>query len=140
MAEQLVVIASHRADCAFGPGFFRVSLRGTTPRYCQDEDEVQRVVQLVGKSAITRVERDGHCLDGERQGDAGTPDVVDGEQWLALPQAEAMEAVGLTDEAAYRRVYKQIEAAVYRRDNRQSQTGVRASIVLKRRGAKVVDA
>ena len=100
----LSVETIHRADCRFGPGFFRVSLRGTTPRYCQSPDEVQFLVSMVGKAAIVRVERDGHCLDGDRQGDANTPDVVDAETWLTLPKREAMELVGLEREVDYQRV------------------------------------
>ena len=137
---ELLVSTAHRADCVFGPGFFRVSLKGSTPRYCQSPDEVQLLVSMVGKAAIARVERDGHCLDGDRQGDANTPDVVDAETWLTLPQREAMELVGLEREADYIRVYQQVEEAVYRRDNRAKQGGVRASIVLKKRGARVIDA
>jgi hypothetical protein len=72
-------------------------------------------------------------------GDAGTPDVVDGEWWLSLPREEAMRELGLTSEADYRRAYVAIEAACGRRDNRASQGGVRASIVIKRPGAKVTD-
>jgi hypothetical protein len=85
------------------------------------------------------VERDGLCLDGDHIGDARTPDVVDAEFWLGLPVREGMAELGLTSEAEYRRAYKQIEAAVYRRDNRASQTGIRASMVIKKRGAKVTD-
>jgi hypothetical protein len=51
-----------------------------------------------------------------------------------------MREVGLTDERDYARVYRQVEAAVVRRNNRESQGGVRASIVIKRRGRRVVDA
>ena len=137
--SELAVETVHRADCTFGPGFFRVALVGSTPRYCQTLAEVRLLASMVGQSSIQYVERDGHCLDGDRQGDANTPDVVDGETWLALPRREAMLVVGLESEADYARVYKQVEAAVYRRDNRAAQSGVRASIVIKKRGAHVVD-
>jgi len=108
-------------------------------RFCQTTEEVEYVHSLLGPDQVVRVERDGYCLDGDGEGDANTPDVVDAEAWLALPQSEAMRRVGLESEADYARVYKQIEAAVYRRDNREKQGGVHASIVIKRRGAKVVD-
>ena len=94
---------------------------------------------LIGNENIRLVERDGYCLDGDRIGDANTPDVVDAETWLALPMDQAMAEVGLTLEADYIRVYKQIEAAVYRRSNRESQTGVHASIVIKRKGRPLID-
>ena len=68
-------------------------------------------------------------LDGQ----AETPDVVDGAYWLSLPRAQAMALVGLSDEAAYARVYKDIEAAVYPAENRGAQGGVRVSIRLAKR-------
>jgi hypothetical protein len=66
--------------------------------------------------------------------------VVDGEEWLGWPRERAMQEVGLTDERDYARVYRQIEAAVYRRNNREAQGGVHASIIIKRKGRRVVDA
>jgi len=136
---ELLVVPAHRRECAFGAGFYRISLVDGGTRYCQSEQEVEFVASLLGRGQIIRVERDGYCLDGDRRGDANTPDVVDAEQWLAMPQEQAMQAVGLEREADYARVYNQVEAAVYRRDNRAAQGGVRASIVLKRRGAPVRD-
>jgi len=132
-------MAAHRADCVFGGGFFRVHLADGGVRYCQTQREVSQLAGMIGNGAIRVVERDGHCLDGDRSGDANTPDVVDAEQWLGMPMREAMAAVGLEHEADYARVYRQVEAAVLRRDNREKQGGVRASIVLKRRGARVED-
>ena len=70
-------------------------------------------------------------------GDATTPDVVDAEWWLSLPRADAMRELLISDELIYLRVYREIEAAVVRRNNRASQTGVHASIVIKRPGAHV---
>lgn len=136
---ELLVATAHRAACVFGPGFYRLSLKNGSVRYCKATEEVEFVHALVGADQVERVERDGYCLDGDRQGDANTPDVVDAEQWLSMTQGEAMESVGLTSEADYRRVYRDVESAVYRRDNREKQSGVHASIVLKRRGAKVTD-
>lgn len=136
---QLLVTTAHRHDCTFGSGFFRITLKGGGQRFCQNQEEVEYVHHLLAGDQVVRVERDGYCLDGDRQGDANTPDVIDAETWLTLPKAQAMAEVGLEHEADYRRVYTQIEAAVYRRDNRASQGGARASIVLKRRGRRVVD-
>ena len=136
----LDVQTAHRADCVFGTGFYRIRLKDGGVRYCQTEPEVRRVFALLAHDQTLRVERDGHCLDSPYQGDAHTPDVVDGEAWLALPRAGAMAELGITDEVDYRRAYTAIEAAVVRRDNRQSQGGVRASIVVKRKGARVIDA
>jgi len=130
-------VAAHRRDCTFGAGFYRLVLEGGGARYCQSENEVRLVHSLLGPDQVVRVERDGYCLDGDRVGDARTPDVVDAEAWLAMPREQAMQAVGLEREADYARVYNQVEAAVYRRDNREKQSGVHASIVLKRRGAPV---
>jgi hypothetical protein len=136
---ELLVSTVHRGDCTFGTGFYRISLKGGGLRYCRTPEEVEFVHSLLGRDQVIRTERDGYCLDGDRQGDANTPDVVDAEQWLALPRTEAMHQVGLTSEADYARVYNQVEAAVGRRNNRESQGGVHASIVLKRRGARVED-
>jgi hypothetical protein len=136
----LLVATVHRDDCRFGSGFYRIVLRDGGVRYCQNKEQVEYVHSLLGRDQVVRVERDGHCLDGDRSGDANTPDVVDGELWLMLPRDEAMRLVGLDSEIEYTRVYKQIEAAVYRRNNRESQGGVHASIVIKKRGRRVVDA
>lgn len=136
--EHLVVTPGHRPGCVFGPGFFRVNYGGNA-RYLQTEAEVSQVHSLLrGVARDLRVERDGYCLDVDSLiGDANTPDVVDGEWWLGLPVAEGMKELGLKNDTDYRRVYQQVESAVYRRDNRASQGGVRATIVLKRPGAKV---
>lgn len=137
--SDLIVTTIHRRDCAFGTGFYRLTLRGGGTRYCQNTEEVEYVHALLGPDQVVRVERDGYCLDGDRIGDANTPDVVDGEQWLALPREQAMREVGLSSERDYARVYRDIEAAVTRRNNRESQTGVHASIVLKRKGRPLID-
>lgn len=138
--EYLTVTTVHRPDCSFGTGFFRLNY-GAGPRYCQSWDEVQTACRLLeGVVRDIRIERDGYCLDGDQPiGDANTPDVVDGEWWLSLPREEGMRELGLTRDADYSRAYKAIEAAVGRRDNRASQGGVRASIVIKRPGARVTD-
>jgi hypothetical protein len=134
---QLLVTAAHREDCLFGPGFFRINLRDGGTRYCMAQEEVEFVHSLLGNGQVVRVERDGYCLDGDREGDANTPDVVDAETWLGWPREKAMREVGLHSEAEYSRVYAQIEAAIYRRNNRESQGGVHASVVIKRRGRRV---
>jgi hypothetical protein len=141
--EELSVSLAHRSDCVFGSGgFFRLTYGGgSNLRYCQTWAEVQTACHLLeGVVSDIKIERDGYCLDGDPTiGDAGTPDVVDGEWWLGLPREEAMRELGLTDERDYRRAYVAIEAACGRRDNRASQGGVRASIVIKRPGRKVTD-
>ena len=138
--EYLSVTTTHRPDCTFGSGFFRLSY-GAGMRFCQSWDEVQSACRLLeGVVRDIRIERDGHCLDGDTLiGDANTPDVVDGEWWLSLPTTAGMGVLGLTSEADYRRAYVAIEAAVGRRNDRASQGGVRASIVIKRPGARVTD-
>ena len=135
----LLVTTAHRVDCVFGSGFYRLKLVDGGVRFCRTQEEVEFVHSLLGPGQVTRIERDGHCLDGDVQGDANTPDVVDGEAWLALPQAEAMRAVGLTSEADYARVYRHVEEAVGARNNRESQTGVHVPVVIKKAGRKVVD-
>jgi len=137
---ELLVVTVHRPECVFGSGFFRLTLKDGGTRFCQSTEEVEYVHSLLGPDQVVRTERDGYCLDGYRRGDANTPDVVDGELWLAMPREQAMREVGLTSERDYARVYRQIEAAVGRRNNRESQGGVHASIVIKRHGVRVVDA
>lgn len=140
--EYLSVSNAHRTDCVFGHGFFRLTFSGNT-RYCQSWDEVQTACRLLeGVVKDIRIERDGYCLDGDSPsfiGDANTPDVVDGEWWLGLDRVDGMRELGLTSEADYRRAYLAIEAAVGRRNDLASQGGVRASIVIKRPGARVTD-
>jgi hypothetical protein len=135
--------ASHRPECRFGPGYWRLVLRDGSARYVQSELEIETVRALL-PGEIARVQRDGFCLDEAEypnpNGDANTPDVIDGEQWLALDQRDGMQVLGILREADYRRVYDAVEAAVYRRDNLAAQGGVRASIILKRPGAHVIDA
>jgi len=127
----------HRAGCTFGPGAYRLNF-GHHVRYCQDQAEVERARDLLkGVVDNLRVERDGFCLDGQHIGDANTPDVVDGEWWLGLPVADGMRELGIESETDYARAYAAVEAAVSRRNNREAQGGVHASIVLKRRGVQV---
>jgi hypothetical protein len=109
------------------------------PRYCQTEAEVELALHMLGRATVQRVARDGYCLD-EPIGDANTPDVVDAEWWLGLDRAEAMHELGLASEADYARAYRAVEAAVARRNDRASQTGVRATIVIKRKGVQVAEA
>jgi hypothetical protein len=139
--EYLTTSVSHRADCRFGSGFFRLTYGGQNVRYAQTWDEVQGACRLLeGVVKDIRIERDGYCLDGDPMiGDANTPDVVDGDWWLSLPTQDGMRELGLTSEVDYARAYRAIEAACGRRDNRASQGGVRASIVIKRPGAKVTN-
>jgi hypothetical protein len=72
--------------------------------------------------------------------DERTPDVIDGTRFLGLSRPDGMRELGITREADYVRAYRDIEAAVLARDNRESQGGVHAPIVVKRKGARVVDA
>lgn len=128
----------HRAGCVFGSGFYRIVVEGAPPRYCQSEAEVRYCMSLLG-SSVRHVQRDGYCLDEdeypEQRNDALTPDVVDAEQWLAMPQPEAMETLGLSTEREYARVYRMVENAVYARSNREAQgRGVRVPIVIKKKG------
>jgi hypothetical protein len=71
--------------------------------------------------------------------DERTPDVIDGARFLELPRAEGMRELGISDERAYARAYRDVEAAVNARDNRESQGGVRAPVVIKRAGREVHD-
>lgn len=72
--------------------------------------------------------------------DERTPDVIDGARFLGMSQQDGMRELGITSEASYARAYKDVEAAVYARDNREAQGGVHAPVVIKRAGRRVVDA
>ena len=131
------VSPSHRPDCQFGNGFYRVVYKDggvTHKRYFQDKDHADFLWRVLPDSARVRIQRDA-CLDWKGQvDDASTPDVIDGELWLAMPREQAMAEVGLTNEADYTRVYNAVQDAVYTRGNEESQGGVHASIVLRRKG------
>lgn len=71
--------------------------------------------------------------------DERTPDVIDGARFLGLPREEGMRELGVTSEKDYARAYKDVEQMVNARDNRESQGGVHAPVVVKRRGARVTD-
>lgn len=72
--------------------------------------------------------------------DERTPDVIDGARFLGLSRQEGMKELGISDERAYARAYRDVEAAVHARDNLEAQGGVHAPIVVKRAGRRVVDA
>jgi hypothetical protein len=141
--EHLLVMPEHRPECRFGPGMYRLSWSNAhmqLMRYCQNEREVAQAHSLLKDVANDlRIERDGYCLDHYVAGDARTPDVVDAEWWLGLSVARGMRELGLTTDDEYRTTYRAVEAAVARRNDRAAQGGVRASIVIKRRGARVND-
>jgi len=71
--------------------------------------------------------------------DERTPDVIEGRRFLSMDRRDAMHELGIRDEAAYRRAYRDVEAAVNTRDNRESQGGVHAPIVIKKKGKRVID-
>jgi hypothetical protein len=71
--------------------------------------------------------------------DERTPDVVDGARFLGMSQKDGMRELGITRESDYARAYRDVEAAVHARDNRETQGGVHAPIVIKRKGARVTD-
>lgn len=67
----------------------------------------------------------------DQHGDALTPDMVDADWWLSLPEKQGMEELHI-DAATYRRVYQEVQDVVYRRDNRESQGGVHMPFLIKR--------
>lgn len=74
-----------------------------------------------------------------RHEDERTPDVIDGARFLAMPREEGMRELGVSDERAYARAYRDVEQMVAARDNRESQGGVHAPVVIKRAGRDVRD-
>jgi len=126
----------HQPGCRFGDGFYKVvhddELGHPRARTFATQAEADLLVRLLPPGRNVRGYRDS-CLDAPTRVDAGTPDVVDAEWWLGLPIPQAMEELGLTDERVYARVHRMVTDAVYTRDNRERQGGVRAPIVIKRK-------
>ena len=126
----------HQPGCRFGDGFYKVvyedEMGQRVVRVFQHQVDADLLVKILPPGREVRAYRD-ECLDAPQRVDAGTPDVVDAEWWLGLPVAYAMEEVGLTDERDYARMHRAIEDAVYTRDNRERQGGVRAPIVIRRK-------
>ena len=135
------VAPKHKPGCTFGAGFFRLHYRDGgihQTRQYTSEDELRIGMHLLSATvAVDRVQRDA-CLDwdGTPESDANTPDVLDGEQFLAMAKKDGMAALGVSTEAEYARAYNAISDAVYTRDNRQNQGGVRASIVIRKKNAE----
>jgi len=125
----------HLPGCRFGDGFYKVAyddeLGQPRVRCFDSQAEADLLVRLLPPGRNPRGYRDA-CLD-HRRSDAGTPDVVDGDWWLALPKAQAMEELGITDETHYGVVHRMVSDMVYARDNRASQGGVRAPVVIRRK-------
>ncbi len=124
---------SHRAGCTFGPGLYRLLLSDGGRRFAQSQAEVEFVHRLLPSGAITRVQRDGYCLD---QQDLESPDVVDGRRFLSMERGEAMRELGIASEVDYVRAYRAIEEAVLAND----RAGGTASVVIKKRGKETLDA
>ena len=128
---------AHRHGCTFGSGYFRIVLSDGSRRFVDNEAQVEAVRRLLPAGAMLKVQRDGYCLD---QDDLESPDVVDGERFLSMPQDDAMRALGVDSEADYARAYRAVEEAVLARD-RAIASGARdrPSIVVKRKGKQVLD-
>jgi hypothetical protein len=139
--HQLVPVSpardAHRSGCTFGPGFYRVVLTDGGRRFCQSEGEVQFVSHLLPQGSVRRVQRDGYCLDGDV---GGTPDVLSAERFLDMDRVDAMRELGLETEAEYVRTYRAVEDAVLERDRLHHGALERPSIVIKKKGRRVVDA
>lgn len=127
---------AHQPGCRFGDGFYKVvyddHLGQRRVRVFETQTSADLLVKILAGRGNPRCYRDA-CLDAPATNDAATPDVVDGEWWLGLPRAQAMEELGLTKEADYIRVQKEVEDLVYARGNRESQGGVRVPIVIRRK-------
>jgi len=110
-----------------------------TRRYCQDEHEVRQAYALLLLDTIKRVARDGYCLDPLEA--APSPHVIDGETFLNMPQKDAQEALGGLSDEEYVRAYRAVEDAVLARDRAISSGACdRPSIVIKKKGTRVLDA
>ena len=128
---------NHRAGCTFGPGLYRIELISGSRRYCQSEDEVKQVYSLMIADTIKRVARDGYCLDPHEY---DSPDVLEGEAFLNMPEHEARDALGGITSEEYQQAYRAVEDAVLARDRAMSAGARdRPSIVIKKKGRRVAD-
>lgn len=128
-------MAQHRPDCLFGPGFFRVAYYSEGQRrqaFYENQAQAEAFARLIATGPNVTIQRDA-CLDVQEASDALTPDVVDADEWLGLPAAEAMAELGLTSYAEYGRVFDSVEEMVMARDNRLSQGGIRVPVIIKRK-------
>jgi len=138
--------AKHRAACVFGTGYWKIrlvmGLELTFVTYEQAEDARMRLPP----SAIAGLSRDGYCLDPEDfpevvdrpQAPLEAP-VVDAEAWLGMPQPEQMRVLGLESSDDYERALRAVTEMVTMATNRESQNGVKISVVIKRKGQTVID-
>jgi hypothetical protein len=128
---------AHRAGCTFGPGYYRLVLQDGSRRYCWSEGEVELICSVLDDSSVRVIQRDGYCLDTP---ELASPEVIEAEQFLAMPQHDAMQALGTDSEADYARAYRAVEDAVLARD-RAVASGARdrPSIVIKKKGRQVLD-
>jgi hypothetical protein len=127
---------SHRNGCTFGPGFYRIMLTDGGRRFVQSEGEVEAVRRLLPSGAMLKVQRDGYCLD---QDDLESPDLMDGQRFLDLPREQAMTELGISTENDYVRAYRAIEEAILARDRNVAEGRDYASVVIKRKGTRVLD-
>jgi len=138
--------ASHRAACIFGTGFWKIRLRMglelTFDTLAQAEDARMRLPP----GAIGGLSRDGYCLDPQDFPDVVQRPVapveaptVDAEAWLGMPREQQMRTLGLTDDAAYERALRAVEEMVGVAANRETQNGVKISVVIKKKGQRVID-
>jgi hypothetical protein len=138
--------ANHREACVFGSGFWKIRLRQglelTFDTFAQAEDARMRLPP----GSILGLSRDGYCLDPQdfpdvvqRQVAPLEPPIVDGELWLGMPPEQQMQVLGLTDEADLARTQRAVEEMVSAAVNRLAQTGVKVSVVIKKKGQRVID-
>jgi len=128
----------HRPGCIFGSGFYRLEMQSGYRRFYQTQAELEHGVALLHGLPIRRVVRDGYCLD-ELPSEA-SPDVIDGDTFLNMPQRDAQEALGGVSEQEYIRAYRAVEDVVLARDRAVAAGSAdRPSIVIKKKGKRVLD-
>lgn len=119
----------HLAGCTFGNGRYRVVYLDHTEdgvyerkRWFADEVQARSFHYLLPPKAQGRIQRDA-CMDGVqiKRNDARTPDVVDAGVLLGMARHEAMEETGLTDDADYGRLIRDLEPMLAARENREAQ-------------------
>lgn len=136
----------HREACIFGPGFWKIRLQGGIELTYNTFEEAEDARFRLPADKVTGLSRDGYCLDPQdfpdvpqRQQTPVQAPVVDAETWLGMDKDEQMQCLGITDESTYDRTLAAATEMVSVAVNRLQQTGVRVSVVLKRKGIRVVD-
>jgi len=105
----------------------------------EEEKKARAALEALNRRQLSEAMPVFHPADGSLlgeyaplQGDAVTPDTVDGLWWLGLPEQRAIWELGINPKD-YPRVHRDISVAAAMMLNRRAQTGVYIPLVIRRR-------